>query len=87
MRTIGLALAVVQTRPTSGRLPQSSTAKPFGWYLSRQAGAEADYVAGLYAAALARMHEHVRRAYARRRTGRPRSDAATAWAVRGLVPA
>lgn len=57
----------------------------WGPYLGRQ-GPAAEYVAGLDAAALARLHEHVRRAYLDGEPDGPRSFSATAWAVRGVVP-
>ena len=54
-------------------------------YLGGQ-GPGGAYVAGLDAAALARLREHVRRAYLDGETDGPRSYAATAWAVRGTAP-
>jgi ubiquinone/menaquinone biosynthesis C-methylase UbiE len=54
-------------------------------YLGRQ-GPAADYVAGLDAPSVARLREHVRRAYLDGEPDGPRSYAATAWAVRGVVP-
>lgn len=49
-------------------------------------GPAAGYVAGLGAAALAELREHVRRAYLDGEPDGPRSYAATAWAVRGIAP-
>lgn len=49
-------------------------------------GPAAEYVAGLDAAALAGLREHVRRAYLDGAPDGPRSYAATAWAVRGIAP-
>ncbi len=54
-------------------------------YLGRQ-GPAADYVAGLDTPAVARLREHVRRAYLDGEPDGPRSYAATAWAVRGIAP-
>lgn len=55
-------------------------------YLGRQ-GLAASYVAGLDATDVARLREHVRRAYLDGDPDGPRSYAATAWAVRGVAPA
>jgi ubiquinone/menaquinone biosynthesis C-methylase UbiE len=54
-------------------------------FLGRQ-GPAADYVASLDAEALARLEAHLRRAYLDGEADGPRSYAATAWAVRGIVP-
>ena len=57
----------------------------WGPFMGRQ-GPAAAYVAGLDTATLARLREHVRRAYLDGESDGPRSYAATAWAVRGVVP-
>ncbi|WP_206667557.1 class I SAM-dependent methyltransferase [Muricoccus nepalensis] len=49
-------------------------------------GPAAEYVAALNRTALARLREHVRRAYLDGEPDGPRSYAATAWAVRGIAP-
>jgi len=49
-------------------------------------GPAAAYVAGLDAPTVARLQEHVRRAYLDGEPDGPRSYAATAWAVKGVVP-
>ena len=54
-------------------------------YLGGQ-GPAADYVAGLDASARDRLREHVRRAYLDGEPDGPRSYAASAWAVGGVVP-
>ena len=54
-------------------------------YLGGQ-GPAADYVAGLDGPARDRLREHVRRAYLDGEPDGPRSYAASAWAVRGVVP-
>ena len=54
-------------------------------YLGGQ-GPAADYVAGLDASARDRLREPVRRAYLDGEPDGPRSYAASAWAVRGVVP-
>ena len=56
--------------------------KPF---LGRQAAA-ASYVATLSTARLSELREHVRRAYLDGESDGPRSYAAIAWAVKGIVP-
>jgi len=57
----------------------------WGPFMGRQ-GPAAAYVAGLDTATLAQLREHVRRAYLDGEPDGPRSYAATAWAVRGVVP-
>ncbi|HYZ65034.1 MAG TPA: methyltransferase domain-containing protein [Acetobacteraceae bacterium] len=54
-------------------------------YLGGQ-GPAAEYVAGLDRSVVARLREHVRRAYLDGQSDGPRSYAATAWAVRGINP-
>ncbi|WP_200306495.1 class I SAM-dependent methyltransferase [Paracraurococcus ruber] len=57
----------------------------WGPYLTGQ-GPAAEYVGRLGASAIARLREHVRRAYLDGEADGPRSYAATAWAVRGTNP-
>jgi SAM-dependent methyltransferase len=67
------------------RMEYADFADYWGPYLTGQ-GPAAEYVAGLGAPVVARLREHVRRAYLDGEPDGPRSYAATAWAVGGTNP-
>jgi SAM-dependent methyltransferase len=78
-------LAEVEETALTIRMDYSDFADFWAPYLGGQ-GPAAGYVGGLGAVARDRLREAVRRAYLDGEPDGPRSYAATAWAVRGVVP-